>query len=503
MSNMNPIPGSTAVGRGFDVFGAYSSKSLKSQLFVLPDNGRTWSYEYDTGKKIEFLLLDNITPEEIRKSTGFQEFFSSRSKVEDHFKVKAGLQGNYGGFSGQFEGMYSRASMSDTSYTYGLFGTEFTNWKLTIQEASVNTLAPPVLNDPDYKELPDECNEQTLPLFFRFFGQYGTHYVNQVGVGFKLNYSSAVSKSYSTNEQEIKAKLSLEYNAVFVKVKAEAETEWRKATMDWAENRESKVEAQGGNSQVLDLAMIGYGDNFKDVYDSWRGEAERTPVVIEFILKPIADIFSGAKRAAMEKAFNEYTSRRIFVESKTQSSAILVLGEPQTPINNPPQDSSGFQVCVLKRATLEPVLNKYYYFTQSLWWEQSKQMYTDMQKGLAPFNSSDYLVILATFGMLGVQYPTNAFYQFMLSVGADEGLKGWEKVYDRGGCSNYVGINYILVGIPKRGPGTGYEALTAGNLPFDKATNAYLEILVRKVQDTATHELQFLGATQEEATPHL
>jgi MAC/Perforin domain len=497
MNYVSPIPGSSAIGWGFNIFGLYSSKSLTRQFFAFPDSGKTWSYEYDKDKKIEFLLLDNIIPEEIRKGTGFQEFFSSRSKVEEHFEVKAGLQGSYGGFSGQFEGMYSQASMSDTSYTYGLFGTEFTNWKLAIQNASVDTLADQVRNDPDYMELPDELNDRTLPIFFRFFSKYGTHYVNQVSVGFKLHYSSAVSKSYSTNEKEIKAKLELEYSAVFVKVKAQAETEWKKATMQWAENRESKVEAQGGNSSILDLAMVGYGDNFKDAYDTWRAEAERTPVAIDFSLKPISDIFSGAKRAAVEKAFNEYASRRIYVESKTNSSAILVLGKFQKPSNEVPQNSFGFQVSVLQRATLDPIFNRYYYMQRDQWWNKYEQMYADMHKGLAAYNNSDYLVILATFGMQGVQYPTNAFYQFMLSAGAGAGIKGWEKVFDRGGCSNYVGLNYILVGIPTRGPGSGYEALTSGKQYPATAENAYLQILARKVQDTATHELQFLGANQE------
>jgi hypothetical protein len=238
-------------------------------------------------------------------------------------------------------------------------------------------------------------------------------------------------------------------------------------------------------------------DNFKDAYDTWRAEAERTPVAIDFSLKPISDIFSGAKRAAVEKAFNEYASRRIYVESKTNSSAILVLGKFQKPSNEVPQNSFGFQVSVLQRATLDPIFNRYYYMQRDQWWNKYEQMYADMHKGLAAYNNSDYLVILATFGMQGVQYPTNAFYQFMLSAGAGAGIKGWEKVFDRGGCSNYVGLNYILVGIPTRGPGSGYEALTSGKQYPASAENAYLQILARKVQDTATHELQFLGANQE------
>lgn len=492
----SPIPGSSAVGWGFNIFGAYSSKSLVRQLFAFPDNGKTWSYEYDKDKTIEFLLLDNIIPEEIRKGSGFQEYFTSRSKVEDHFKFKAGLQGSYGAFSGQFEGMYSQASSSDTSYSYGLFGTEFTNWKLAIQDASANMLAPQVLSDPDYLELPEEFNEGTSRDFFRFFNKYGTHYVNQVRVGFKLDYSSAVNKSYSENEKEIKTKLTLEYGAVFLKVKAEAEAEWKKATFSWAENRESKVEAQGGNSSILDLAMIAYGDNFKDSFDTWRGEAERTPVTIDFDLKPISDIFSGTKRVAMEKAFNEYAHRRIFIESKAKSSAILVLGEPQIPTSKLPKDARGFQVCVVRRESLEPVFNEYYFVTAE-WWNNMAQMYEAMQRGLAAYNSSDFVVILATFGMVGIIYPPNDFYQFMLSAGAGKGLKAWETVYNRSGCSNYAGVNYILVGVPKRGPGTGYDVATSGSNYLLDGANAYLEVLARKVQETTTNELQFLAASED------
>lgn len=508
---MNPIPGSSVLGWGFDIFNTYSSRSKMQQLFLLPSTSqKTWTYG-PTG--IEYLLPDNIVIEEMNRSLGQSYVFSTRSGVQSHFAAKAGVEAGYGAFSGQFETSFSNTSRNDSEYSYGLYQMEFFAWKLNLQDQTTAALAPWVVNDPDYWELPSFFNEQTKPIFYRFFEKYGTHYVSSVQVGYRLYYSEAVDKSYTTDELTIKTKVDLEYRALFVKVGAEASAEWEKVGYEWTENRVASVEAQGGNSAPLDLILPAYGDNFSVALSAWRLDAERNPAAVDFELRPVWNLFSGAKADALKLAFDAYARDRIYVESKTDGSTILVVGAPQTPANPRPADTGGFQVSVLNRGTLDPVLNKYYSFPLNRYWETWPAMYASMYNDLLPHNNPSNLFLFASYGMLGVWYPTEQMYQLLLGAGASTGLSGWQQVANRNYSANYVAVNYILVGAPQAGPGTGFEAFTFASersfiqtytqngqtryyLSGRAAPVANLEVLLRDVPGGA--QLSIVRATQAE-----
>lgn len=94
--------------------------------------------------------------------------------------------------------------------------------------------------------------------------------MSSVLLGRRLYYSSAVEKSFTSDQEEISTKLKLEYNALLVKESAEAEVEWNKVGKKWTENRVTAVNTIGGDSSPLDAVAPGFGDNYADTFKAWR-----------------------------------------------------------------------------------------------------------------------------------------------------------------------------------------------------------------------------------------
>ena len=458
----NFIPGSEVLGWGFNVFGSYSADSKTRQMFQFPDTGQTTQPMQPSGTT--YLLPGNVQVIPRNQSISDTQVFESRSHVEDYFSGKAGMSTRVGEpgvkFSGQFELMFSGAAQSDTEYMYGMIYSGYHFWDLEILDQSINGLAPWVLNDPDFYSLPREFNEENASVFFRFFDKYGTHYVSGVKVGWKLYFNEAVERSYTTSSATISANVSMEFRALFLDDdKASADATWSQVGYEYTQNRMASVLAQGGDSSIVNTVIPGYGSNHHDLYNDWRLSAEANPVAVDFGLSPMWYLFTGDHATALEAAYLAYSNAHLYAEAKTYSSLIQVKGQVEIMPPRPTQ-ASGFQVIVLDRSNLQTVFKSYFTFPWNGYWSNWPKMYDEMFLALSQYNSSDYLVSIASFGMMGVWFPTDRMYQFLISCGASEGLRSWERLYDQQASANYCAINYILVGVPQLGMGNGLESYT-------------------------------------------
>jgi len=461
-TSLNYIPGSEVLGWGFNVFGSYSADSKTRQMFQFPDTGKTIQPLQPDGTV--YLLPGNIQVVPRNQSDSDTQVFESRSQVEDYFSAKASVSAKIGEpglkFSGQFSAMFSGASQSDTEYSYGMIYSGFHFWNLEILDQSMNGLAPWVLNDPDFYELPKEFNQDNASTFFRFFDKYGTHYVSSVKVGWKLYFNEAVERSYTTSSTTISANMSLEFRALFLDdSKASADASWSQVGQQYTENRMASVLAQGGDSSMVNAVIPGYGANHHDLYNDWRLTAEANPVAVDFALSPMWNLFSGDRAAGLEAAYVAYVNAHLYAEAKTFSSLIQVKGEIQVL---PPHSAqaSGFQVAVLDRSNLETVFQSYFTIPWASYWKDWPKMYDEMVLALSKYESSNYLISFASFSMRGNWFPTDRMYQLLISCGASAGLRSWERLYDLQPSANCAAINYILVGIPQLGMGNGVESFT-------------------------------------------
>ena len=444
------IPGAGSLGYGFDVFGKYSDSSKTRPLFNMVYDGKQTFKDY--------LVPLNVNVDSKSHNYGGSTYVDSRRKMEDYFSSKLKVTAKYGFFSGQFEASFSMTNKSDVSYQFGIVETFSQQYALDLKDRSEAALADWVKNDPDYQNVPDKFTDSNRILFFRFFDKYGIYYMPRVVVGSRLYYSSQIKKEYKYSEYDAEAKLKLEYKAIF-SASAEAQANWKQVGESWASQREVKVDAIGGSNEMLNVLMPGYGTNHETAYSAWLKSAEERPAVVDFDLKPISEIFSAAKAAAVQQAIEAYVLHKLFLESKTGSCLIAFNGEPVLP---PPPGASktlGYQLAAIHRSTLQQAFARSY--TSWDYWTYEK-IYQDGLRDIQPYNKPDFIIAFSAYSTFAQNAPTKEFVDFLENCGAGYKLAQWldtknanKSIYS---CCALCHVNYVFVGVPGRGKGTGREA---------------------------------------------
>jgi hypothetical protein len=475
-----PIPGASVIGCGFNILGTYSIGSVKDQIVSLgnPDSS-TYQYAGNT-----YSVPQNVSPIDYSVKSGSLYLYNTQEQFQGHFATKAGVSASYGAFSGQFKFAYSNETNTDVSNYYGIYETDMTTWELKVNQTSANWLTPEFANDPDVQALPDTFTPQNQEQFFTVFRRWGTHIVAQVVVGGSLDYYSAVMTSYSSSQTQVKANLELEYKAVFTSSKATSELQWAQLGQTWANSRTVTVYAVGGDSTPLNALSPTYGDSDSGIFSTWAASVEQNPSVIEFTLRPLSQLFSGAQAHAVQNALYAYTNGAIVAWGATDytpgtgpaggnittSWGIIVDGiinQPDPPVVQPPPDVlepgevvpiGGYQIALLDPVTYEPLMSHLYYQsylpdTQT----PDPAIYDAIMADISAVPPSTYVAVVVGFAIDLRNYPSQSFSQWLLSVGAE--MTGWHKFIGytfKGGLSNYV-----VVGRQGLVPGTAVENFKA------------------------------------------
>nr|BFE57855.1 hypothetical protein GCM10020063_023810 [Dactylosporangium thailandense] len=456
-----PIPGAEVLGFGFNVFGEYDPSSRTSPMFdVQYDASREWQ-----SGGVTYLLPANAAFDPSGASYGEVSAFSSRQQFEQHFTAKVTTGGRYGFFSGEFTAQYNHLTTSDDDYQYGLLESYAKIWSLDLKDSSARALADWVTEDPDYQAVPDSFSDDNAHLFFRFFDKYGLYYITGVTVGSRIYYSSSVSKSYGYSEDEIKAKLKLEYKAVLTEARGEAQSDWKRVGRDWTNRREVRLYTLGGDSSILDALAPGFDDSFNDEYKRWQNSVAAKPAVVDFRLAAIAKLFSGTKAIAVQQASDAYIRSRLYAESKTGTCLLSFNGRQLLPPGGGDR-VYGFQLAAIDREKLTKAWAKSYSVRGDTSFTQYQARYDEALMDLIPYRNDKYIVAFTTWSMFGVNCPTEYFYEFLRELGAGPGLQDWAGVRDlrlqdpTWGSADIAHCNYALVGVPGSGPGTGIESFS-------------------------------------------
>jgi hypothetical protein len=464
----NLIPGATVLGRGFNIFGDYSNTSLLAPLFdtTTPEGTVTIGVQtYDVG--------NNTLVDKTSQTTGQAYSFSTRHQYEQHFATKAKIKGSYGALSGSFSAAFSQDSTSESEYSYGLFEADIQKWGLSLRDPSASKLSPSVTTDPTFKDVPTTYKKENEYLFFRFFQKYGTHFVSTVPVGGRIYYTVATQKSFTTNQMEIDAKLSLEYKAVFFSVGGSVKTNWKSAGKDWYDSRRVNILTTGGNSKLINSIIPSFDQGYNSLYESWVNSLDLEPSAINYSLQPVSTLFPGNQGDAVAEAYLAYGNNHLLTESRFDFNSIVLSGKPINapnipPVNatynyptmtanDPPITASLMHVVVFNRSTLEPVLNKAYAPAPSVYDNETQDIYQDVK----PYEGdTNYMIAITTNTYFGYTFPKPEFYQFLQNSGAGGGLQKWENSYNYETEWHTNLINYTLIGVCGAGPGTGIDAIT-------------------------------------------
>lgn len=471
-----PIPGASVIGCGFNILGTYSTNSVLNQIISQGDpNSSTYQYAGNT-----YSVPQNVDPVDYSHKLGSVYLYNTQEQFQGHYAQKSGISASYGAFSGQFNLAYSNSENTDVSTYYGIYESDLTTWELKVKQTSANWLTPEFVNDPDVQALPTTFTPDNQELFYAVFRKWGTHYVSQAVLGGSLDYYLAVLTSYSSSQTQVKANIELEYKAVFTSSKATSEVQWHMLGQDWANSRTVIVEAIGGDASPLQALSPTYGDCDSDIFTSWLDSVAANPSVIEFTLRPISLLFSGAQASAVQDALFAYANGAIVAWGAsdytpgtgpaggniTTSWGINVNGlitAPNPPVVQPPPDVlapgevvpiGGYQIALLDPKSYAPLMSHLYY--QSYLpdsFEPDPAIYDAMMADINTIPPNTYVAVVVGFAIDLRNYPSQSFSQWLLSVGAD--MTGWHKFIGytfKGGLSNYV-----VVGRQGLVPGTAVE----------------------------------------------
>jgi hypothetical protein len=477
---MHIILGADILGFGFNILGEYNTSSITSQLFT-HKNTNASQYTYSP-TSITYQVPDNISVNTTTQTTGGTQVFNTRQQFQNNFAAKAGLSGSYGGFSGEFNLAYSQTFNTDSSYYYGLSEANFTGWELLLTSQSAEWMSDDFTEDPIVENLSPTFTPENREQFFEMFRKFGTHFISQVTLGGSLSYYVAVEQSFSSNEQEIQANLQLEYKAVFVSAKASAEAEWSQLGQSWANSRIVKVNAVGGDTNVLNALGPGYGDSDSSIFTSWSTAVMQNPGVILFKLTPLSQLFSGDAANAVAEALEAYTNGAIVVNANadltpdhgqgggdyTTSSSIIANGtviipNPPVPVpqpmilNNGGWDYvtpiGGFQIALFDANTIDVIMSQIYYQDNTNL-QTEQHVYTDIMRDIHAVREKNYICAVSAFAIDLLNYPSTDFATWLTTCGA--GLAGWKQYI---GMSGTVGLaSYACIGKQGLLSGTAIES---------------------------------------------
>jgi hypothetical protein len=349
---MNEIPGSDAVGYGFNALGPYDPNSLMSQVFIKSyTKNNTYTYQ---PTNIEYRVPDNVNVVSFSPVSGKTTVFQKQIEVQSYLSTKAEISGSYGAFSGQIEAAYGSAVDEWGSVFYGITDAWVGTWMVVLAQVNESAL------DPAFRQvligLPPTFDDTTIDTYFSFFQQYGTHFVHSAGVGGYFFYFQGIENTGSVSFQQAQAKANLEYNAVYVDAGAKAEADWGQLGQQWVTERNVSISALGGSAKTLEDVTPVFNTNEAQSFTNWQNSVEGNPSSVRFILRGWDELLAtgSPQQSAMKQALDDYMSHTIYVNSVysgASQSNVIVGGEVVVPAQswplNPQSKAQGIEIVLV------------------------------------------------------------------------------------------------------------------------------------------------------------
>ncbi|ASU40994.1 hypothetical protein hmeg3_23625 [Herbaspirillum sp. meg3] len=448
------IPGYALVGYGFDIFKAYDQNSIIKALFKIGDKGGS---SITLGDK-SYAVPENISHIPTVGKVGNTYLFSSREKVQKHFSTKADIEASAFGFSGHIEASYSHTSKSNQDYFYALTETSSTAYSLSLRDDSEEMLTDSFAKE--MKKLPKKFTPENQNTFFAFFRKHGSHYVDKVIMGGRLYFSTSVSKSHYSSEEEVKLKVTAEYAGAFSSVKAESESNWKTLDQKWQQNRSVTVQATGGDDSILDALKPAFGQWKGDAFKTWNASLEQKPGIVDFKLAPISQLFPGDQVDEVALALKKYINggivakaivlpshdRDYVVHANTSISFASRVVPVLDTMPKPPTSETwmaGAQLVLFDASTHQILLNKTLY-AESMG-RQVTDMYDRLYAEVAKFDekAQEYYCALSIFGVFAPLFPRAKLAAWLDSCGAK--MEQW-KLLAGYSASDSGFVSYCMVG---------------------------------------------------------
>ncbi|KAF0814098.1 hypothetical protein IGB42_00995 [Andreprevotia sp. IGB-42] len=303
------FPGLDLLGRGLNRMDWHSGDGKVGLLVGDTESGEEvkeyGGKSYKIGNKVE---LTSHTRTEISVSE-----FSSSNEYERHLEAKVEASGSYGAFSASFEATFGYDIKQMEERESALYSESIQLLKLTIDSDKTTEGFRKAV-----EKLPTTFERGNSKTFFDFFVTYGADIVSEVILGGSLNYATTAYKRDLDQKTSIGATVTAEYT--FIKGQASAkDVEEIKRRMS---QHQTNLRTAGG-SHGVDISKA-KPELFPGEFAKWRQSLTDDLAVVEVKLRKIFEFVGDEKRkAALEQAYEWYTSYPVQVQSSWQDTLIV------------------------------------------------------------------------------------------------------------------------------------------------------------------------------------
>jgi len=468
---MDALPGSSWLGFGFNLLGAYSTDACTTRILVPTAAGQgTFTYGGNT-----YAVPTGVTVSQGSGNTmldGTATVAESLREVETHFAAKAGIKGTYGNFSGSIDALYESDSSNESSVWYGLVEGRLEGFVMAVDELKPSD---DFLAEPDVKALLALQNPTFDPAkpepFFRIFRRFGTHLVSQLSMGAGIEYAASIDRTAATDKETASAKLQLEYKAVVADASAQAQVDWNSLTTDWSKHRSVSIAATGGSADLMAGLDPTFGGTFSAAFTQWLQTVGPDPGVIDLRLQPLSMLFSGDLADAVDRAIAAFVDNGAYVEAvigALTTSGLIEVSHAVAPQTAPATPEGGMQLVVVDATTLAVVYNQTGYYAGG----DPAPIWASVFSGAASYTSSRYIACLTVFAWKTGGLPTRDAQRWLEGFGAS--LQAWQDAVNAGDTD--APATYAFIGQGGLQPGQALEqfAATDGKSAFASVTSPFV-----------------------------
>jgi len=286
---LQDIPGSDVIGWSYDISGQYAS--AESAIRRLFDFGE--KVEIRTDEKHVYQIPRVLEPlwASGRRSKYISYSGTTMEKYQTDLATKTGVQGGFGAFSASLAVDFHSTSSRVSSMSFTKIVHLITTWILRLPD--LEELRQLLL--PRVKEEIDGALEPSL-----LFDKYGTHFLSNVIVGARAEYSSATNMERFTSTTSLDIAARASYESIVGSISAEHETSYKKDIETFRSASRTILTTVGGKGE---LAVPGkWGD--------WRESVDDRPEFVYFGtssspgLVPIWKLCTdGVRRAHLEEEY--------------------------------------------------------------------------------------------------------------------------------------------------------------------------------------------------------
>ncbi len=279
-----PIPPNRNLGRGYNIFGNFAdAREVRAEVL-----------SYDA------LEAAGIVGERTIETSTFQTYTGTTiTDYSDSFASRVGVSGSYKAFSGSVETNFSSDTYGRAEYSFATVQSQIYKTQLSIDNPRVDELRAYLT--PRARE--DIDNPSVSPL--DLFRIYGTHVVQSIYVGGRLDYNMAFDMSQISTSRSLSVMASASFDAVFVSAGIETETVSTEDRSVYESNAQRTLNVYGGASE--------FGQNIinDNDYQRWIESVGANPQFVGFpesgvlATNPLIAIWEFADDAARATALEE------------------------------------------------------------------------------------------------------------------------------------------------------------------------------------------------------